>query len=98
MGVPRAVRPRDGPEVCYFRAVPLGAASRGPVDKLSAARVIVIAAICAGKPFTWNKGMGGVLIDAGARPTLHRLRQLQQLCRRIPISPGPRDPQCLRER
>ena len=53
--------------VCYFRALQLGEASRvAPVDKLSVALVIVIAAIFLREPLTWNKGIGGALIVAGA--------------------------------
>src|ERR1700682_51141 len=53
--------------LCYFRALQLGQASRvAPIDKLSVALVIVFAAIFLGERLTWGKGIGGLLIVAGA--------------------------------
>lgn len=53
--------------LCYFRALQLGPASRvAPIDKLSVALVIVFAALFLGESLTWSKGLGGVLIVAGA--------------------------------
>ncbi len=53
--------------LCYFRALQLGPASRvAPVDKLSVALVIVLAAVVLGERMTWAKGIGGLLIVAGA--------------------------------
>jgi len=52
--------------VCYFHAMRLGEASRvAPVDKLSVALTIVLAAIVLGEPLTWTKALGGGLIVAG---------------------------------
>jgi transporter family protein len=53
--------------LCYFRALGLGPASRvAPIDKLSVALVIVLAALVLGERLTWAKGIGGLLIVAGA--------------------------------
>ena len=53
--------------VCYFHALQVGPASRvAPVDKLSVALVIVFAALFLGERLTWGKGIGGLLIVAGA--------------------------------
>lgn len=53
--------------LCYFHALQIGPASRvAPIDKLSVALVIVFAALFLGEPLTWNKGLGGLLIVAGA--------------------------------
>ena len=53
--------------VCYFKAMNQGEASRvDPVEKMSMALVIVIAAIVLGERLTWFKGIGGFLILAGA--------------------------------
>jgi transporter family protein len=53
--------------LCYFHALQVGPASRvAPVDKLSVALVIVFAAVFLGERLTWGKGIGGVLIVAGA--------------------------------
>ncbi len=53
--------------ICYFHALKLGPASRvAPIDKLSVALVIVFAAIFLGERMTWGKGIGGLLIVAGA--------------------------------
>jgi transporter family protein len=53
--------------LCYFRALQMGPASRvAPIDKLSVALVIVFAALFLGEKLTWSKGVGGLLIVAGA--------------------------------
>ena len=53
--------------LCYFRALQMGPASRvAPIDKLSVALVIVFAALVLGERLTWAKGIGGLLIVAGA--------------------------------
>ncbi len=53
--------------VCYFRALQLGPASRvAPVDKLSVVLVIAAGTLFLGEKMTWGKGVGGVLIAAGA--------------------------------
>jgi bacterial/archaeal transporter family protein len=53
--------------LCYFHALQAGPASRvAPVDKLSVALVILFAALFLGERLTWGKGIGGVLIVAGA--------------------------------
>ena len=53
--------------LCYFRALQAGPASRvAPIDKLSVALVILLAALFLGERLTWSKGLGGLLIVAGA--------------------------------
>jgi bacterial/archaeal transporter family protein len=53
--------------LCYFHALQAGPASKvAPVDKLSAALVILFAAIFLGERLTLAKGAGGLLIVAGA--------------------------------
>ncbi len=53
--------------ICYFRALQLGPASRvAPIDKLSVALVILAGTLFLGEKMTWGKGLGGVLIVAGA--------------------------------
>jgi Predicted membrane protein len=53
--------------LCYFHALQVGPASRvAPIDKLSVALVIVFAALFLGERLTWAKGVGGLLIVAGA--------------------------------
>lgn len=53
--------------LCYFRALQLGPASRvAPVDKLSVVLVIAFASLFLGERLTWGKGVGGLLIAAGA--------------------------------
>jgi transporter family protein len=52
--------------ICYFHAIQIGEASRvAPLDKLSVALVIVLAALFLGEPLTWTKALGGALIVAG---------------------------------
>jgi transporter family protein len=53
--------------LCYFRALQLGEASRvAPIDKLSVAFVILFAAAFLGERLTLTRGIGGLLIVAGA--------------------------------
>jgi transporter family protein len=53
--------------LCYFHALQVGPASRvAPIDKLSVALVIVFAAAFLGEGLSWAKGLGGLLIVAGA--------------------------------
>jgi transporter family protein len=53
--------------LCYFRALQLGEASKvAPIDKLSVALVILFSVLILGERLTWHKGLGGVLIVAGA--------------------------------
>jgi len=53
--------------LCYFRALQMGQASRvAPIDKLSVALVIAFGALVLGERLTWAKGIGGLLIVAGA--------------------------------
>ncbi len=53
--------------ICYFRALQLGPASRvAPIDKLSVALVILAGTFFLGEKMTWGKGVGGLLIVAGA--------------------------------
>jgi transporter family protein len=53
--------------LCYFRALQIGEASRvAPIDKLSVVFVIVLAALFLGERLTWGKGIGVLLIAAGA--------------------------------
>ena len=53
--------------LCYFHALQIGPASRvAPIDKLSVALVILFGALFLGERLTWAKGVGGLLIVAGA--------------------------------
>lgn len=53
--------------LCYYRALQLGPASKvAPVDKLSVVFVVLIATLFLGEKFTWNVGLGVLLISAGA--------------------------------
>lgn len=53
--------------LCYFRALQLGPASRvAPIDKLSVALVILFGILFLGEKLTFGKGVGGLLIVAGA--------------------------------
>ena len=53
--------------LCYFHALQVGPASRvAPIDKLSVALVILFAALFLGERLTLAKGLGGLLIVAGA--------------------------------
>ena len=53
--------------LCYFHALKIGEASRvAPIDKLSVVLVMLFAMIFLGERLTWGKGVGVVLIAAGA--------------------------------
>ncbi len=53
--------------LCYFRALQLGPASQvAPVDKLSAALTVVLAAIFLGEALTWRTVTGAALIVIGS--------------------------------
>ncbi|HEX3746265.1 MAG TPA: EamA family transporter [Bryobacteraceae bacterium] len=53
--------------LCYFHALQVGQASRvAPIDKLSVVFVILLAAVFLGEKLTWGKGLGVLLIAAGA--------------------------------
>jgi bacterial/archaeal transporter family protein len=53
--------------LCYFHALQVGPASRvAPIDKLSVALVIIFSVLFLGENLTWGKGIGGLLIVAGA--------------------------------
>jgi bacterial/archaeal transporter family protein len=53
--------------LCYFHALQVGPASRvAPIDKLSVPLVILFAVLFLREPLTWGKGVGGLLIVAGA--------------------------------
>lgn len=53
--------------LCYFHALQVGEASRvAPIDKLSVVFVILLATLFLGERLTWGKGVGVLLIAAGA--------------------------------
>ena len=53
--------------LCYFHALQVGEAARvAPVDKLSVVFVILLATAFLGEKLTWGKGVGVLLIAAGA--------------------------------
>lgn len=53
--------------IAYFRALQLGPASRvAPVDKLSLAITIILAAVILGEAVSWKVALGVVLMIAGA--------------------------------
>ena len=53
--------------LCYFHALQVGQASKvAPIDKLSVVFVILVAAVFLGERLTWGKGVGVLLIAAGA--------------------------------
>lgn len=53
--------------LCYFHALQIGEASRvAPVDKLSVPLVILFGALFLSERLTWSRGVGGLLIVAGA--------------------------------
>ena len=53
--------------LCYFRALQLGEASRvASVDKLGVIFAILLAAVVLKEKLTWQHGLGGLLIVAGA--------------------------------
>ncbi|PTQ95625.1 transporter family protein [Mucilaginibacter yixingensis] len=52
--------------VFYFKALQMGEVQQvAPVDKLSVALAIVLAAIFLGEPLTWKNSIGALLIIAG---------------------------------
>ena len=53
--------------LCYFRALAAGPVSKvAPLDKLSVVFVLVLAWPLLGERLTWSKGLGGMLLTAGA--------------------------------
>jgi bacterial/archaeal transporter family protein len=57
--------------LAYFKALQMAPASRvAPVDKLSLAFTIVLAAIVLGESIPWKVGLGAILMVAGALLTL----------------------------
>jgi transporter family protein len=53
--------------LAYFRALQLAPSSRvAPIDKLSLALTILLAAIVLGEPMSWKLALGTALIIAGA--------------------------------
>jgi len=57
--------------LAYFRALQLGPASRvAPVDKLSLALTLLLAAVVLHEPLTWRVAAGVALMVAGALLTL----------------------------
>jgi transporter family protein len=56
--------------LAYFRALQLGPASRvAPVDKMSLALTVLMAAVFLREPVTWKVALGVVLMIAGALVT-----------------------------
>jgi transporter family protein len=57
--------------IAYFRALQLAPASRvAPIDKLSLALTIFLAALILGEHISWKVGLGATLMVAGALLTL----------------------------
>lgn len=57
--------------LAYFRALQLGPASRvAPIDKLSLAMTLVLAAVVLKEPLSWKLALGVALMVAGALLTL----------------------------
>jgi bacterial/archaeal transporter family protein len=57
--------------LAYFRALQLAPASRvAPIDKLSLALTIVLAAIVLGEPVSWKLALGAALMILGAIVTV----------------------------
>lgn len=57
--------------LAYFRALQLGPASRvAPIDKLSLALTLVLAAVFLREAITWKVGLGVALMVAGALLTI----------------------------
>jgi transporter family protein len=57
--------------LAYFKALQMAPASRvAPIDKLSLAFTIVLAALVLGEPISWKVGLGAALMVAGALLTL----------------------------
>jgi len=59
--------------LAYFKALQMAPASQvAPIDKLSLAFTILLAAIVLGEEISWKTGMGTALIVAGALLTISR--------------------------
>lgn len=59
--------------LAYFRALSLAAASRvAPLDKVSLAITVTLAAVALGETIAWQVGLGAAMIVAGALLTLGR--------------------------
>jgi len=57
--------------LAYFKALQMAPASRvAPIDKLSLAFTIVLAAVVLAEPISWKVGVGAALMVAGALLTL----------------------------
>jgi len=57
--------------LAYFKALQMAPASRvAPIDKLSLASTVVLAALCLGEPVSWRLGLGVSHMVAGALLTL----------------------------
>ncbi len=57
--------------LAYFKALQMAPASRvAPIDKLSLAFTVVLAAVVLGEPISWKVGLGTALMVAGALLTL----------------------------
>ena len=57
--------------LAYFKALQMAPASRvAPIDKLSLAFTVVLAAVVLGETITWRVGIGAALMVAGALLTL----------------------------
>jgi len=57
--------------LAYFKALQMAPASRvAPIDKLSLAFTIVLAAVVLGESISWKLGLGAALMVAGALLTL----------------------------
>jgi transporter family protein len=57
--------------LAYFKALQLAPASRvAPIDKLSLAFTIILAAVVLGESISWKLGIGAALMVAGALLTL----------------------------
>ena len=57
--------------LAYFKALSMAPASRvAPIDKLSLAFTIVLAAVVLGESISWRVGLGAALMVAGALLTL----------------------------
>ena len=57
--------------LAYFKALQMAPASRvAPIDKLSLASTVVLAALLLGEPVSWRLGLGTGLMVAGALLTL----------------------------
>lgn len=81
--------------LAYFKALQMAPASRvGPIDKLSPAFTIVLAAVVLGEPIPCKVGLGATLMVAGALLTLG----LSECRSRTPLSSTCRSYRGRRER